>query len=619
MELSDLRRQIEELLAAGEWRQAAWRLQILWDKHASALLASFVGTAYSRLRDQLKLTSHRCSILRSFTVEPIVPILKASAFRWGIDLDLHLGEFNTYAQDLLDGGSSLYAFHPDTVILAVRTHDLAPDLEQAGSYTAIVDRVTEQYAGWMRTFRAHTAANLIVHTLECPVVRPYGIYDGQLEDSQTAAVHQINRNLRGLASEHRGIYILDYDALTARHGREQWGDERKWLTVRLPITAANLIHLAQEWVKFLAPLAGKQAKCIAVDLDNTLWGGVIGEDGMAGIQLGAEYPGAAYQALQRALVDLSHRGILLAVVSKNNPQDAMEALRDHPGMLLEPEDFAAVRINWNDKARNLSEIADELNVGLDSIAFVDDNPLERQQVREALPEVMVVELPADPLQYARAVRDCPVFERLSLSEEDGQRASYYAAERQRTAMEQSSLSREDFFRSLAQEVEIAPVNALTLARVAQLTQKTNQFNLTTRRYTEQQIADLAKRPDWRVLTVHVRDRYADNGLVGVAILCDRSAVCEIDTLLLSCRVIGRTIETALAAAIAEEARARGVRSLEGWFLATKKNAPAKGFFPLHGFQLLSETPDGQHWSLDLDGAPLRVPEWIRLLVGAEKA
>jgi FkbH-like protein len=413
----------------------------------------------------------------------------------------------------------------------------------------------------------------------------------------------------------------------ARHGRESWGDARKWLTVRLPIAAANLVWMAREWMRFLAPLAGRVAKILAVDLDNTLWGGVIGEDGMAGIQVGSEYPGAAYQALQQALLDLTGRGIMLAIASKNNLADAMEALRTHPGMLLRPEHFAAMRIDWNEKSQNLREIAAELNLGLDAIAFLDDNPIERQRVREEIPEVMVVELPDDPMAYARAVRGYPAFERLSISEEDRHRTRYYAADRQRTALEQSAGSREEFYRSLEQEAEITRVHMLTLVRVAQLTQKTNQFNLTTKRYTEQQIEELARRLDWQVLSIKVSDRYADNGLVGVAITHDHRDICEIDTFLLSCRVIGRTVETALLAHLAEEARERGLRRLEGWFLPTKKNAPAREFYREHGFSLLAEkTPDGapgELWSLDLAEIGLQCPDWVRLIVSdravAEKA
>ncbi len=229
--------------------------------------------------------------------------------------------------------------------------------------------------------------------------------------------------------------------------------------------------MAREWMRFIVPLSGRTAKVLVVDLDNTLWGGVIGEDGMAGIKVGAEYPGAAFQSLHRALLDLSRKGILLAVCSKNNLDDAMEALEKHPGMLVRAKHFAAMRINWTDKAQNLREIAAELNVGIDSLAFVDDNPFEREQVRAALPEVTVIDLPKNPLEYAAAVRNCAAFERLALSAEDQQRTGMYAAQKQRAGAEQSFQSKEDFFRFLEQEAELEPVSDLTLARVAQLTQK----------------------------------------------------------------------------------------------------------------------------------------------------
>jgi FkbH-like protein len=618
MEASGLRHEIEELVAAGHWQRAAGLVRVLWEQDGGAALAGFVVSTFGKIAGNLDLEPHRCAILRSFTAEPIVPVLKACALTSGVDLAVHAGDFNAYPQELVDGGSSLYGFQPDTVILAILTRDIAPQLWQSSGSAEVVSRVTSQFEGWIQAFRKRTAANLIVHSLETPAVAAQGVYDSQWEENQAAAIQQVNRNLRKLSHEYKGIYILDYDALVARHGREQWGDERKWLTVRLPIAAAHLVHVAREWMRFLAPLAGKVAKAVAVDLDNTLWGGIIGEDGMAGIQIGSDYPGAAYQQLQRALLDLSQRGILLAVCSKNNPPDALEALTDHPGMLLRPEHFAALRINWNEKAHNLREIAAELNIGLDAIAFIDDSPVERQQVREQAPEVMVVELPADPIEYARTVRDYPAFERLTLSMEDRQRGQDYVAGRQRAALEQTAVSREDFYQSLEQEAEIRLLDTLTLLRVAQLTQKTNQFNVTTRRYTEQQLTELARCPGWRIWSLTVRDRYADSGLVGVAIVQHRGEVCHIDTLLLSCRVIGRTIETALLAWLVREARAQGARRLEGWFLSTRKNVPAKDFYRDHGFQLLSETAEGQLWGLDLEGAELRCPPWVRLLPAAVK-
>jgi FkbH-like protein len=627
MEASNLRHEIEELLGAGQWIKAAARLSTLWEREAGPALAGFVVSAYEKLRNRIELKPHRGAILRSFTVEPIVPILKACALSSGIDLTIHCGEFNAYAQEILDADSPLYAVHPDSVILTVVTRDIAPELWKTSVGADVVERVSHQFAALVRAFRARTQANLVIHSLEMPPSAAVGVYESQLEENQAWAVETINRNLRRLAGEFRGVYVLDYDGLVARHGRERWGEERKWLMVRLPIAAANLVWMAREWMRYLAPLAGRVAKVVAVDLDNTLWGGVIGEDGIAGIQLGPEYPGAAYQALQQALLDLTARGILLAIASKNNLADAMEVLTNHPGMLLRPEHFAAMRIDWNEKSQNLREIAAELNLALDAIAFLDDNPVERQRVREEIPEAMVVELPADPMAYARAVRDFAGFERMAISEEDRQRTKYYAADKQRAALEQSAGSREDFFRSLGQEAEITSVERLTLARVAQLTQKTNQFNLTTKRYTEQQIEELVRRPGWRVLSIKVRDRYADNGLVGVAITHEHGEVCEIDTFLLSCRVIGRTVETALVAYLAEEASKRGLRRLDGWFLPTTKNAPARDFYSEHGFQLVAEkTPEGAPgglWSLDLREKKLRCPDWVRLIIAdravAEKA
>jgi predicted enzyme involved in methoxymalonyl-ACP biosynthesis len=246
------------------------------------------------MRGSLDLRRHRCAILRSFTVEPIVPTLEACAWTSGIDLAVHTGEFNAYSQEILDAASMLYAFEPDTAILAVETRDIAPELGRATAPKEIAERVSNQLAGLVRAFRAHTQANLIVHSLAMPGAAAQGVYDSQLVENQVWAGETINGNLRRLANEYRGVYVLDYDGLVARYGRERWGDERKWLTVRLPIAAANLVAMAREWMRYLAPLAGRIAKAVAVDLDNTLWGGVIGEEGLAGIQVGPEYPGAAY-------------------------------------------------------------------------------------------------------------------------------------------------------------------------------------------------------------------------------------------------------------------------------------------------------------------------------------
>ncbi len=615
---SELRSQVDRLIESGRALEAAYSLAELWRAEAGPATAGFVLKRFERLRGQIPFTSARVAILRSFTVEPLAPLFRAETLISGIDVTLHTGEFNAWAQEILDENGALYSFAPTVVILAVATRDIAPELwPDAGEFElnsgdTIANRVITQLQGIIEAFRKRSQASLIVHNFEVPDIPSAGIFDAQSTGGQIAAITRINAALRAMAGEHRGVYVLDYDGLAARHGRRNWRDEKRWLTTRLPIRAQHLAALPAEWVKYLHPLVGRIAKVLAVDLDNTLWGGVIGEDGMAGIELCGEYPGAAYQSLQRALLDLHRRGILLAIASKNNRDDAMEAIEQHPGMLVRAGHFAAMRINWQDKAQNLREIAAELNLGLDAIAFLDDNPVERQRVRESAPEVMVIECGTDPMDLARAVREFPGFERLALSEEDRRRGEYYAADRQRAELETVSGSREDFYRSLQQQAELAPVSPATLARVAQLTQKTNQFNLTTKRYSEPQITALASQPEWRVLSIRVRDRYCDNGLVGVAITRDCGGACEIDTFLLSCRVIGRTVETALLAYLCEQARARGCRTLEGWFLQSKKNAPAREFYPSHGFAAAEEKDGGVRYRLDLVNGGIESPPWIEV-------
>jgi len=615
-----LRQEIEPLIASGDHKTAARLLTELWTQEKSFSSASFLISYYEQLRPELSLLSCRLAILRSFTVEPMVPLLRAAAFSAGIDLALHLSDFNAYAQEILDPQSPLYAFSSDAVILALQTRDVAPDLWHdfsaltADQVQAAITRVTAEFRNCVRAFRNHSEAHLVIHNLEQPTIPNRGVLDGRSADGQNAAIQQINRQVQEIASGYAGVYVLDYNGLVARYGRAYWHDERKWLTVRLPIAAQNLNHLVNEWLRFLCPLTGKLAKALVVDLDNTLWGGVIGEDGMAGIHLGNEYPGAAFQELQRALLDLHHRGILLAICSKNNRDDAMEALQNHPGMLLKTAHFAAMRINWSDKAQNLREIAGELNIGVDSLAFLDDNSFERHEVTRQLPEVCVIDLPRDPMGFARVVRDCPLFERLSLSAEDQRRGTYYQSQREREQLEQSASSREDFYRSLLQEAEIAPLTNSSLARIAQLTNKTNQFNLTTRRYTEQQISQMASCPGWHCFSIRLYDRFGDNGLVGVAITHQQGTICEIDTLLLSCRVIGRTVESAFLAFLATHARKVGADHLHGWFVPTKKNAPARDFYSHHGFQVLQQDGDRTLWGLDIVKNPVPCPEWVKLRI-----
>ncbi|MEO1008906.1 MAG: HAD-IIIC family phosphatase [Planctomycetota bacterium] len=612
-------------------RPAQHALNAFWRSNPAA--APWVAGRFQKLAAALGAPTLDLLVLRSVTLEPVAPLARACAAEFGVDLRIRFGEFNAWTQELLDPRSIAYADPaPQAVVLAVQTRDIAPILWSGAAglsrddALAEADRVASELASLIRTFRDRSAAHLVVHTLEQPAWPTLGVAlesrDGT-HARQAEAIGRINDRLRAAAAEVPGVHVLDYDALVARHGRERWHDEDKFLTMRMPLAADALLPLAREWSRFLLPIAGRQSKCLVLDLDNTLWGGIVGEDGPDGIQLGVEHPGAHYVAIQRAALDLYHRGVVLALCSKNNPGDADEVLRSHPHMLIRPEHLAAVRVNWTDKAQNLREIAAELNIGVDSLVFLDDNPVERELVRTLAPEVMVLEpASADPKHMLRAIRECPLFERLALSDDDRSRGRMYVEQRQRTELQSAATSLEDYWRSLAMVAEVGIVDettdSATVERIAQLTQKTNQLNMTTKRYSTQDVQAFARDGDSSVYWIRVADRFGDNGIVGVVIARIEGDAWHLDTLLMSCRVIGRTVETCMLATVAEHARDAGASRLEGWFYPTKKNPPARAIYEDHGFEVIRGTDGGALWSRDITGDDLQNPEWIerRLIAGA---
>ncbi len=609
--------EIERLFETRAPEPAFAALRAEWASDPSLANAQYVIGKVERYGAALALIPCRLAILRAFTVEPLIPVLRAAAYMHGIDLQIHLGEYNSYATEMLDPQSELYRFRPQIAIVALNTAAAAPELWEPAdpsetAFERAAERVSADFESIVAAFRRLSTADLVVHSLDVPERPVLGALDETLAPGQTAAISGVNDRLRALAHRTTGVYVLDYDSLVARYGRALWCDRAKWQRFRLPATASHLRYLAQEWLRFIAPLTSSVAKAAVVDLDNTLWGGIVGEDGSSRLHMGPEFPGSAYRAVQQALLTLRARGIVLAICSKNNPAEAMAVLERHPDMLLRPNDFAAIRINWEPKSVNLSVLAQELNVGLDALAFIDDNPVERLEVQAALPQVRVVHLPPAPENYARAILEAPVFERLRISADDRARGEHYQDQRQRAQALAGASSREEFLQTLEQRAEIGEATPLEVVRIAQLTQKTNQFNLTTRRYTEADVQRFMEDPQHEVTALKLRDRFGDNGLVGVAITHDVDEVCELRAFLLSCRVIGRGAETALLAHVARRSKERGKNRLRGAYRPTQKNAPAKSFLADHGFTRVSESEDGSVWELDLREAAVEAPSYITL-------
>ena len=564
----------------------------------------------------------RVAVLRNFTVEPLLPVLAGEIARAGFHPRFHVGSFDAVHADVMDPNGALYAFQPDFVILAQWLEALSPALTTAFLSTPPdevareAERVQRHVTEILTALNANVRAPVLVNNFPLPAEPTLGILDAQSTAYQTHTVLRLNADLLAVATERRDVAVVDFMRLFAVHGFANMVDERYWHVARAPLAQKALLAIGAEYAKFVRALRGKAKKCLVLDCDNTLWGGIVGEDGLAGIKLGQTYPGSCFTALQQEILNLHDRGVILALCSKNNEADVLEVLRDHPDSLLRERHFAARQINWDDKVTNLRRIAQDLNIGLDSLVFVDDNPFEADFVREQLPEVAVIALPPKAYaSYRSLVNASGYFDTLSYTAEDRRKNAMYGENRERRALEAASASLEEYLSKLDIEVEIGVPAEIEIPRVAQLTQKTNQFNLTTRRYTEGEIRAFLASGSADVLALKVRDRVADLGLVGVAVVTYEDGAAVIDSFLLSCRAIGRGVEDALlAVALRRAAEAKGARRAVGRFVPSAKNAMAAGFYARHGFTA-PEGSDPGTWSLVLGAAAPGVPAWIRVRNG----
>ncbi len=597
----------------GDVAAARYRIAERWRSEPGVAAANVILRYADWIQEAAHLRVCRVAVIRSFTVEPLLPLLEVEGLCNGIRLQPWLGDFNAYTQELLDPDSGLYRFAPDATLCALQSRDLIPHLWigdpglRGEGAAREAGHVLGRYRELIEAYRRKSTAPLLIHNLDRPAVTAVGEVKGGT--GMDAVVYAINQGLADLCRSYRDVHVIDYDGLVARSGRASWFDYAKWKQARLPVSGSHMLSLAREWSRYLLPALGMSAKVLVVDLDNTLWAGVVGEDGVEGIEVGE-----GQQALQAVLGQLRDMGILLAISSKNNEADALEALARNPGMSLRPEDFVAMHINWRPKVDSLRDIAHELNLGLDAMVFVDDNPVERDQVRRCLPQVSVIDLPEQAERHAQALLLSPLLGRLKVTAEDRGRLDMYRQRRERDTARAAASSLEDFYRSLRQRVEVIHPCGSQLDRCAQLTQKTNQFNLTTRRYATDRVSHMPEDPRWALLAFRVIDRYGDNGIVGLVIIEFEQDVAEIDTFLMSCRVIGRTIERAMLHVAEGVVRTRKAGRIRGRYIPTAKNAQVRDFFQDHGYRQVSSENDAILWEKDLGVDEMTPkPEWIALV------
>lgn len=541
----------------------------------------------------------RISVLRNIMLEPLEPYLRYLLRAEGRDAALRLGEYDTIAQEALADPGGLISRAQVVLVflhlwgasegLSLRYAQLQPEARQAEA-----DRLDRLVQDVLRGIRNHTDAPILWQGFELPGRPALGLADANSPQSQTKFTAALNDCLRQRLAETPGAFLVDLDRCQVRVGAEQFYDHRLWHMARAPYSRAAYQEIAAENARAVRAVLGRARKCLVLDCDNTLWGGVVGEDGLKGIALGQTHPGSCYAALQHEALNLFHRGVILALCSKNNEEDVWEVFDQHPDMVLRREHLAAWRIDWRDKAANLESLAKELNIGLDSMVFVDDSAHEAERVRQALPQVEVLHLPpGKPAEYARLVRSCGLFDTLAFSAEDLRRGHMYSEQRQRRQAREQAPDLDSYLRSLEMEATVGLADDFSLPRVSQLTLKTNQFNLTTRRYAEAEIDALRRSGDHDVLTLALRDRFGDSGLVGAAIVRYAGDRAVIDTFLLSCRVLGRGVEDVLLAALLRRAAARGCAKAVGEYLPTRKNSQVEHFYEQRGFARMEPSgPEG---------------------------
>jgi len=459
----------------------------------------------------------------------------------------------------------------------------------------IADEVIRQITSLANTFKKQTPSLLIINTLIASPGWPLHI----IPDEKTALGRRVNRRLVEKFAEDPHIQIFDLDSLAAYHGYRRSLSPQMLHMARNPFSETFMPLLAQKITSHIKALKGMVRKCLVLDCDNTLWGGIIGEDGFDDIQLGPDSPGREFVDFQHAILELYHQGVVLALNSKNNHHDVIEVLHKHPHMVLREKHFAALEINWQDKPSNMRLIAQTLNIATDSFVFLDDNPAERAMMRQMLPEICTIEMPENPALYARTLRETNEFAKTFLTPEDRQRGQIYAAQRQREQLKTSVGSLEEFLKSLEMVATVRSARSSDIKRVAQLTQRTNQFNLTTRRYCEADIKAMLEAEDWYVYVLGLKDKFGDNGTVGVALVNQVENCRRIDTFLISCRVIGRGAEDALVHRILQDAAKQNITSILAEYLPTAKNRLVADFWERMYFNLDENLPNQTSWKYEI--------------------
>ena len=552
-------------------------------------------------------------ILASFSLNGLEETLRVKSAQKGIDCRIYVGDYNQYNQEIFKSDSKLFQFNPQLTFLILDIRHILGELYflpysiSASERKEFVETKVDEIKKLVETFLDNSNSKLVITNFQIPVYSPYGINEQKEDFGMKQLVYEINNKIRHELKDQPLVFIYDFNEFVMKFGEYNVFNYQDYFFGDIKISIDYIPKFADELLGYVNAVMGITKKCIVLDLDNTLWGGIIGEDGFDNIKLGDDAVGRSFVEFQKRLLALNQRGVILAVNSKNNFEDAMEVIKKHPSMILREDNFACMKINWDDKVTNLQEISKELNIGLDSMVFFDDDLINQEFVKTSLPEVLVVELPNDSSQFAQIITKMKEFDVLKITEEDVKRNEMYLVQKKRTELKNKIVDFDEFLKQMNIEVNIKKADSFTIPRISQLTLKTNQFNLTTKRYQQEEISSFSSDKDRIVECVQVSDKFGDNGITGVYIIEKKdSKEWIIDTFLLSCRIMGRKVEEAMLYQIIEKAKNLGIKKIKGKFIPTKKNKPAENFYSDCGFK-----KEGDYWVFNTDQV-MKKPEQIKL-------
>lgn len=545
----------------------------------------------------------KIAVLGGSTTSDIIKVLELFLRDRGIAPEFYESEYAQYYNDAVFGNEELNAFKPELIFIhtTIRNIESFPEiLESRESADAKLDREFSRYEQMWSALSERFSCPIIQNNFELPFYRLMGNREAGCAYGKIDFVTRLNCKFYDYAANHKNFYINDINYVSAAYGLEKWSEPRFWHLYKYAMNLDAIPDFAYNLSKIICSIMGRNKKVLALDLDNTLWGGVIGDDGVSGIEIGSETSeGQTFAAVQEYLKEHKKLGILLTVCSKNDYENALLGL-NHPDGILKPEDFALIKANWNQKCINLEETAQELNLLPESIVFVDDNPAEREIVRAQLPEVAVVDFDC-PENCIKALDKLGFFEVTTLSSDDAQRNEMYRANAQRASLEKKFANYGEFLLSLEMKAQIGDFDEIHIPRITQLTNKSNQFNLTTKRYTQSEMEECAKNPQYIRLCGRLCDKFGDNGIVSVVIGKKDGERLNIELWLMSCRVLKRDMELAMLDELVKQAKSAGISEIFGYYFPTKKNAMVKDLYEKFGFALVSDEDGNTVWRLETAG------------------